>query len=263
MGLYYISWYNAPVGETQNKRSVYATASDVRGPWSAPAVLFPTFTASDHGINEDGEENGPWTILNGRLYTQSGSNDAGEHHEDIISVMRQVGVGGNSSALGEPFWLNRTVPAYCKGSISQKSPDCKYKTYLEMDAQTRSDAEQLLASFVRTLVRAPDASVALTQTPVFPRMVFNERSLYMLPESRRLALLLRGVHGGLSVAMCDLPAVPTAHQQTLFSCRSGVGDAFMNLVEIVKDFSNRSDPRLCNWTVPVLSTLPDSGSRTW
>ena len=81
MGLYYISWYNAPVGEQLHKRSVYSTASDVRGPWSTPAVLFPTFTASDHGINEDGEENGPWTILNGRLYTQSGSNDAGEHHE--------------------------------------------------------------------------------------------------------------------------------------------------------------------------------------
>lgn len=191
--VYYISWYNAPVGESLNKRSVYATASEVRGPWSAPAVLFPTFTASDHGVNEDGEENGPWTILNGRLYTQSGSNDAGEHHEDIISVMRQVGVGGNASALGEPFWLNRTVPAYCKGSAAQKSPDCKYKTYLEMDAQTRSDAEQLLASFVRTLVKAPDASGELTDTtPVSPRMVFNERSLYMLPETRRLALLLRG-----------------------------------------------------------------------
>ena len=58
-GSYYVSWYNAPVGEALNKRSVYATASNVRGPWSAPAVLFPTFTASDHGINEDGEENGP------------------------------------------------------------------------------------------------------------------------------------------------------------------------------------------------------------
>eukprot|EP01044_Picomonas_judraskeda_P020695 COSAG03_NODE_4671_length_1472_cov_361.297160_2_plen_181_part_01 len=179
--------------------------------------------------------------MNGRLYSQSGSNDAGEHHEDIISVMRQVGVGGNSSALGEPFWLNRTVPAYCKGSAARRSPDCAYKTYLEMDGQTRADAEQLLASFVRTLVRAPDASLnsdlasALrSPPPAFPRMVFNERSLYMLPESRRLALLLRGVHGGLSVSMCDLPAVATVQQQTLFSCRSGVGDAFMNLVELVK-----------------------------
>ena len=71
--------------EGENKRSVFATATDVRGPWSAPMVLFDTFTQSDHGVNENGEENGPWTILNGRLYTQSGSNDAGEHHEDIIS----------------------------------------------------------------------------------------------------------------------------------------------------------------------------------
>lgn len=36
----------------------------------------------------------------------------------------------------------------------------------------------------------------------------------------------------------------------------------MNLVELVKDFSAGSDPRVCNWTDPVLSTLPDSGSRT-
>jgi hypothetical protein len=55
--------------------------------------------------------------------------------------------------------------------------------------------------------------------------------------------------------MCDLPAVPTAHQDTLFSCRSGVGDAFMNLVEIVENFSNRSDPRLCNWTGELTRNL--------
>ena len=32
-GYYYVSWYNAPDGEVLNKRSVYATATDVRGPW--------------------------------------------------------------------------------------------------------------------------------------------------------------------------------------------------------------------------------------
>lgn len=100
MGSYYMSWYNAPEGEDLNKRSVYATAPTARGPWSTPMVLFPTFTASDHGINKNGEENGPWTIIGGRLYSQSGSNDAGEHHEDIISVMRQVGIDGNTSSLG-------------------------------------------------------------------------------------------------------------------------------------------------------------------
>ena len=58
-------------------------------------------------------------------------------------------------------------------------------------------------------------------------------------------------------------AVFPAHvQETLFSCRSGVGDAFMNLVELVKDFGPTSDPRVCNWSDPIFSTLPDSGSRT-
>ena len=56
--------------------------------------------------------------------------------------------------------------------------------------------------------------------------------------------------------------VAAAQEQSLFSCRPGVGDAFMNVVELVADFDNASDPRVCNWTAPALSTLPDSGSRT-
>jgi hypothetical protein len=131
------------------------------------------------------------------------------------------------NGVGEPFWLNRTVPTYCKSSAARQSPDCAYKTYLEMDAQTRSDAEQLLASFVRTLVQAPDASshseisTTAISTPLtgFPRMVYNERSLYMVPRTRQLSLLLRGVHGGLSVSTCQLPSAVTVPDEGLFSCR--------------------------------------------
>jgi len=82
-------------------------------------------------------------------------------------------------------------------------------------------------------------------------MVYNERSLYKVPGTDTLALLLRGVHGGLSVSMCTLPAVPTVPDHTLFSCRPGVGDAFMNLVEVVQNYSSASDPRLCNWTASL------------
>ena len=60
---------------------------------------------------------------------QSGSNDAGEHHEDIISVMREVGVGGNVSALGEPFWLNRTIPSYLLLQGNTINCMCHYKAY--------------------------------------------------------------------------------------------------------------------------------------
>ena len=73
-----------------------------------------------------------------------------------------------------------------------------------------------------------------------------------LPGTRRLALLLRGKRGALSVSMCDLPAVPTVEQHTLFSCRSGVGDAFMNLVEVVRDYSATSSPRVCNVSAAAL-----------
>ena len=37
------SWYNAPVGEDVNKRSVYAYSTDL-ATWTAPSVLFDTFT---------------------------------------------------------------------------------------------------------------------------------------------------------------------------------------------------------------------------
>jgi hypothetical protein len=213
-------------------------------------------------------------------------------------------------------------------------PECKYPTYLEMDPVTRGDAEQLLASFVRTTVRDPDLSARRRDSPTTlgdqkqpQTMKYNERSLYMTPGTRNLVLLLRGEKGGLSVSTCTLPevAVVPGPDHTLFSCRPGVGDAFMNLVEvgvalvscvtivchasslacamlhalrrctlpcpsrlrhlcahahmtviicafgtlvdfcelqIVADYSNASDPRVCDWTDPVLSTLPDSGSRT-
>ena len=64
-GLKLVSWYNAPRDETTYKRSVFATSKDGKV-WSQPGVLFPNFT-------HNGEENGPWTILNGRLYSQSGT----------------------------------------------------------------------------------------------------------------------------------------------------------------------------------------------
>lgn len=70
-------------------------------------------------------------------------------------------------------------------------PECLYPTYLEMDNVTRADAEQLLASFVRTTVRYPDSSTrdGTTTSPSKdskqkPRrdgdepnkMIYNERS---------------------------------------------------------------------------------------
>jgi len=113
---------------------------------------------------------------------------------------------------------------------------------------------------------AAAAAAAAGEKPKPPHydMRYNERSLYMIPGTRKLALMLRGVKGGESISMCELPrpAGGIAPESTLFTCRPGVGDAFMNLVELVKGASNSSDPRVCNWTAPRLSTIPDSGSRT-
>ena len=95
-------------------------------------------------------------------------------------------------------------------------------------------------------------------------MEYNERSLYLTPKTRNLVLLLRGKRGGLSVSTCTLPPVADSvvARAGLNSCRPGVGDAFMNLVDIVLNYTNASEPRVCNWTDPQMSTIPDSGSRT-
>jgi len=93
-------------------------------------------------------------------------------------------------------------------------------------------------------------------------MVYKDRSLYMAPGTRTLVLLLRGQKGALSASLCELPKVTVAEDHTLFSCRPGIGDAFMNIVELVANSSNTSDPRVCEWSTPQISSLPDSGSRT-
>ena len=247
-GKYWMSWYNSPRDEDKFKRSVFATSPDGES-WSAPQVLFDNFTLP-------GEENGPWTILGdgdgARLYTQSGTKDAGLHIETIASVMRRVGADGS---LGPVFWLNKTVP--------KEFEHLGFPTYLDMDATTRADAETLLASQVRTLVKYPDDEQVEKAVLSSDRMAFNERSLYMVPGSRQLVNLLRG--GGkpyLYASTCLLPQVPVVEDRTLFSCRPGVGDRFTNLVEIVKDANNASEPRTCDWTPPVQITVPDSHSRT-
>ena len=294
-GLFYTSWYNAPRGENMYKRSVFSTSADGGATWSAPRNLFENFTFQ-------GEENGPWTVLGdrndgtgdpvGRLYTQSGTIDAGLHQEGIQSVARRVGPG---AVLGPIFWLNETVPAQFK--------HLGFPTYLEMDPLTRRDAMQLLASLVRTLVAYPDTinghgadAAKMAATASRSKMVYNERSLYKVPGTRQVINLLRGgTPKTLSASTCLLDPVPglpvVTPDRTLFSCRAGVGDAFMNLVEVLElpadainissSSSNNNNynysrsgsgtnrtvpphyaPRVCRFTDPVHVSIPDSHSRT-
>ena len=105
-------------------------------------------------------------------------------------------------------------------------------------------------------------------------MVYNERSLYKVPGTRQVVNLLRG--GGpktLHASVCTLDPIPSlppvTPDRTLFSCRAGVGDAFMNLVEVLElpvSANNRTtplyEPRVCKYTDPVQVSIPDSHSRT-
>jgi len=250
---YLMSWYNSPVDESTDMRSIAAYSADGMT-WSEPFELFPC-------LSHNGEENGPWTILNGRLYTQSGSQDAGMHLETIQSIMRRVFVSGPHATptLGPIFWLNRTIPS---GFESLGFP-----TYLDMDDETRSDAEQYLASAVRTLTAFPDFELGAEST-ASGGMKYNERSVYLVPGTRKLVNLIRG--GGpktLYASVCDLPEAPAlskedAFDMTLFSCRAGVGDRFLAMPEVLTSFDETSEPRICNWSAVVSSNIPDSHSRT-
>lgn len=99
-------------------------------------------------------------------------------------------------------------------------------------------------------------------------MAYNERSVYMVPGTRKLVNLIRG--GGpkvLYAASCDLPEAEAltpdeAFNMTLFSCRAGVGDRFLATVEILTRFDKDSLPRDCKWTNVVKTDIPDSHSRT-
>ena len=56
-----------------------------------------------------------------------------------------------------------------------------------------------------------------------------------------------------------------APNPTSFSCRPGIGDAFMNLVEVLNlTTGNYKDvePRICKWSTPEMISIPDSHSRT-
>lgn len=86
----------------------------------------------------------------------------------------------------------------------------------------------------------------------------------MVPGTRHLVNLIRG--GGphkIYASTCVLPTTPTVPAtSSLRSCRPGVGDRFMTLIEIVRNFEPSSEPRTCNWSIPVLTNIPDAHSRT-
>ena len=131
-----------------------------------------------------------------------------------------------------------------------------------MDDQTRKDAEQIIMSMVRTTVEYPDAAMV-------DKMVYNERSLYMIPGTRTLVNLLRGEYAprNLSASTCTLPYdsenPPLPQNPTAFSCRPGPGDAFMNLVEVLNLTAGNyktAEPRTCKWSTPEIISIRHSQS---
>lgn len=227
--------------------------------------------------------NEPYVEIGGRRYAVASSYDVmnrtgpgAEHTGPDTPLMRRVHA---AKELGVVFWLGSSVP--------QGYEHFGYPTYLQMDAETVSDAHEYLSALVDL-------------EPLIDSGMPNERTLYELPgNKRRLTMLLRtggrakaGPHMLASTCVLDRDVLndhasksPTL--QRYHVCRPGTGlfnaglpgDSMpINTTSISTTARSVSHSTLtspgpwpgyhpvpvghrCNWSAATATTIPDSGSR--
>ena len=149
-------------------------------------------------------------MIEGRRYSVAGSWDVNarkgggaEHTGPDTPIMRRV---YSPTKIGPVFWLGKDVPG-CNATTFPGFPHkpCPpggyarfgYKTYLQMDEQTKSDATAYLAAL-------------LDQEALSDWGKANERTLYELPDNRNRMMALLRSGGGL-------PGEPTVGSHMLHS----------------------------------------------
>jgi hypothetical protein len=261
-GLYWMEWYNGAKTESVRNRVLFSTSADAIT-WSVPKVMFNT-------TGSKGLENEPAITIEGRRYSVAGSWDV-DMVDGNTPLMRRV---LSPDILGPVFWLGPVTP---KGF-----EHLNHSTYLEMDAQTRTDAADYLAALV-------DAE------PLSDFGKPSERVMYQLPaDKNRLMLLLRSgdPHVGphMLASNCELTAEKPADVardaivaglETEHFCRPITGFGFdvglpgdtmpaasarskLQLQGQVTLTRNGYKPTVghhCNWTAPIETNIPDSHSR--
>ena len=270
-GHYYMEWYNGVKSESVQNRVLYSTSTDAVH-WSPPAVMFNT-------TGRIGLENEASVNIQGRRYSVAGSWDVfdrkgggAEHTGPDTPMMRRV-YGPNK--LGPVFWLGKEVP--------QGYEHFDYPVYTDkqrLGEQTVADASSYLAALV-------DAE----PTSDWGRP--NERVMYQLPANRRrLMMLLRsggalkgepavGPHMLFSTCELAVTAPAAAENNTYHACRPITGLYNVGLPgDAMPQGSPATEPvhvagapspwpgyhpvpvgHHCNWSAPVVTTIPDSHSR--
>jgi hypothetical protein len=261
------AWY-AGVRESVKNNVLLAWSFDVGDSWTRaievfPAVLGPFFNQAPPaawptrpGI---GDENQAFWQIHGRIYAAASSwdvvqrRDEGDGHvgREIVLLRRLVSLGRShrDAVFGPIFWLADHVPPGFE--------HCNFDTVRTIDAVARADALELWSQHINTTVDA--------------QLLPNERSFYVLPgDPRRAVLLLRsGVANAPSQMLAATALLPGTAPAPIWriahdlQCRPGTGLVQAALVDGWSSSSSvAAAPLQLNWTVPQLTSIPDSHSRT-
>eukprot|EP01084_Bolivina_argentea_P166593 289204_1 len=197
--LYYVAWVNKPKNENDTQGHTLLSTSNDTKIWSSPIELF-----NPYGIYA-------WQILNNRLYIcgaiMTGSNSSHETPPNpLYALIRQV---YNATHFGDIFWLNQSIP--------NGFEHLGYKTYLQMDNNTKYDMEQYLASLVDNFVNESGTNYTSV-----------ERSMYMIPNNQdnnmiQLMLIIRTSPAWqYEFASTCFLRKPNIIEETIHSC-NGIG----------------------------------------
>eukprot|EP01084_Bolivina_argentea_P203843 348084_1 len=258
--LYYISWYNSPKNEAQNQRVLCKTSKDTKNWMKYPIELFPNITEYPGVYNE------PFTTINNRFYASASvsinDNSITQTNKGYAQLMRLITYINNINDynISSIFWLTSTEPSEYK--------HLGYKTYLEMSTEIINDMQIYFNSLFTENVNSVSTDNGI--------VIFNTTtSMYLLPTQSNsdyieLMLLLRAwpiddLNLFASSCMISKSYISTNNLFNLSDCRAGT-QMFVGLVEInynlLNGWNHSEYQNICNWSEPVITTIPDAPART-
>ena len=262
-----VAWYSGAAESVNN--SVLLSWTFANKTFSPPVTLFPPVTgvygSSHHQFPNPpgiGDESEPFIHVEDRLYAAASSwdlfgreNEGDKHRGLEIPLLRQIMCAANDTcSLGVIFWLSNTTPKGCVYTILCKFIFCltckagfehwNYDTLETLtDLQMRLDGERILHSFLNTTVNG-------SKLP-------NERSLFLRNNGRTAVLLLRsGLKERPYALLASEAQLTESAQIRVGECRFGTGIIAWAVTVAPVSMS------VLNWSNPVFSNIPDTGSRT-
>ena len=273
---FHVTWYNSPQNESQYQRVLYTKSKDLTS-WSIPIQLFPNIT-------QRGEENEPFFVVNDHMYIGASI------YPQYPGLMRAAYI--NNNTFSDIFWLSDVVPPIFSY--------LGYKTYRNMSHIIQNDMAIYKNSLYNTsgvtsMIATNNATMNGEQTLyLVPNKDKHDNNNNL--EFNQLMILFRvGPNYGsqyprLFASTCSINIDNLANiniTYPLSQCRPGTDMDHLNLVYINKyieteyvnnyhtnnenenenesdglQLTNRFDVNFCNWTQPVITTIPDAVSRS-